>query len=76
MNSYELNYTKAHQDAMLKESMTAQSLREARMGQPRMGQRIIGDTGEALEAAGGWLKQRGSAQRDYASMGSGLSVPR
>ncbi len=76
MINYQLDYTNERQADLLKEAVNEQWLREARKGQPSMGQRLIVATGEALESAGGWLKRRGSAHSDYASMGSGLPVPR
>ena len=79
MNSYEFNFIQDHQAAMLNESITAQWLREARIGQPSMGQRVgqrmAVAIGEALEAAGGWLKRRGSADLNQTGMGRGLPVP-
>ncbi|MBP7962967.1 MAG: hypothetical protein KA003_13370 [Caldilineaceae bacterium] len=68
MTSYELNFAQDHQAAMLRESMKEQWLREARLGQPSKGQRMVVAAGEALEAAGGWLKRRGAADRGYAGI--------
>ncbi len=76
MNSYDFYFAKERQADLFKEAANDQWLREVRLGQPSMGQRMVVATGEALEAVGGWLKRRGSAGRDYASMGSGLPVPR
>ncbi len=76
MNTYELNFTKDRQAAILREVTENQLVREAKSGQPTVGQRMIVAAGEALESAGGWLKRRGDARRGFAEMGRGLSVSR
>ncbi len=76
MTSYELNFVQDHQAAMLKESVSEQWLREARVGQPSMSQRLIVVIGEALEDAGSWLKRRGMSSRGYADMNQQLTASR
>ena len=76
MTSYEFNFVQERQAAVLKESLNEQWLREARIGQPSMGQRMIVAVGEALEDAGSWLKRRGMPSRGYANMNRGLTTSR
>ena len=76
MTLYELNYTADRQAAIMKEIANDQLVKEYRAGQPTLTQRMAVTAGEALEAAGSWLKRRGSASNGYANMNQGLATPR